>query len=114
MIQRLFFFVATLLVSSCSQIPDIVSPPISQNPAVIQLVDEAQEYSQLSQFAMAEAKLERALRLEPKNAALWFELAFINKDQGDLIAARSMALRAKSYSTSTNLTRNIDLFIDEL
>ncbi len=114
MIRKILFCFTVVIATSCSQLPTIVSAPVSHNGAVIQLVEEAQDHSRLEQYAMAEAKLERALRLEPKNAALWFELAFVKKDKDDLMSARSVALRAKSFSTSASLTRNIELFIEDL
>jgi Flp pilus assembly protein TadD len=51
-------------------------------------------------YALATASLERALRINPRDAELWLELGRIKLAQGDLAQAESMARRALSLAGS--------------
>lgn len=108
------FFIACLSISACSTLPSVKPYRISENTAVITLADEAYQLATLEQYDQAKSNIERALRMEPKNPALWLELARINKFQGDNDDALSLALRAKSLTQDNRLAENIDLFISEL
>lgn len=81
-----------------------VSPPVSGSAAVAQLVDSARADVAAGAPARAEAALERALRIEPKNPRLWQELARVKLGVGDFAQAESLALRANAWSgTDTGL-----------
>ncbi len=101
----------TLLITACGTMPLILRPPISTNPAVVQLIDDAFWHIDHEQYELATSKLERALRVEPSNAALWFELAEVHLLQNDAINARNFAVRAKSLSRDSALSRDIDQFV---
>lgn len=75
-----------------------VSPPVSGSAAVAQLVDSARADVAAGAPARAEAALERALRIEPKNPRLWQELARVKLGLGDFAQAESLALRANAWS----------------
>jgi len=49
--------------------------PVSGNDAVVSLVNAAQSNISDGKYDAAAATLERALRLEPRNPALWHQLA---------------------------------------
>lgn len=49
-------------------------------------------------FALAAASLERALRIEPKNAILWHELAKVRLDQSQWGETESLALKSNSLA----------------
>jgi Flp pilus assembly protein TadD len=51
-------------------------------------------------YAMATASLERALRINPRDAELWLELGRVKLAQGDRAQAESMARRALSLAGS--------------
>ncbi len=107
----------TLFFTACGTMPLILRPPISTNPAVVQLIDDVFWHIDHEQYELATSKLERALRVEPSNAALWFELAEVHLLQNDSISARNFAVRAKSLSRDAALSRDIDEFVlplDEL
>lgn len=84
---------------------DVPPPPSS---AVLALLDSAHQQSKSGRLDAAAAALERALRLEPRNAEVWSRLAEIRLQQGQLDQAASLA--AKSNSLAGNnvsvLTRN--------
>lgn len=104
----------TLFITACGTIPLILRPPISTNPAVVQLIDDAFWHIDHEQYELATSKLERALRVEPSSAALWFELAEVHLLQDDAISARNFAIRAKSLSRDSALSRDIDQFVFRL
>jgi tetratricopeptide (TPR) repeat protein len=71
-------------------------PVESSNQAVIALLDKARLDTGAGQREAAGASLERALRIEPRNAWLWHELAQLRLAQGQY--AQAIALAHKSIS----------------
>jgi Tfp pilus assembly protein PilF len=71
---------------------------VSQNTAVQNLYDQAMNYLSVGDFDQAEATLERGLRIEPNNPYLWFELARLSADYGNVKKARELASRAQSLA----------------
>ena len=66
------------------------------------LLASARQNVQAGQFAKAEMMLERALRLEPRNARLWQEMAQVKygqKDYGQVVqlCIKSNSLAGKDY-----------------
>lgn len=103
------------VLAGCTSMPLITTePPVSENMAVIDLLDEARNQSWYGEYNKSKATLERALRLEPNNAHIWFELARVNHENDDPASARNLAQRARSLSKSERLSRRIDNFIAEL
>lgn len=85
------------------------SPPPST--AVVALLDTATQQTRAGKLDNAAATLERALRLEPRNAELWTRLAEIRLQQGQLDQAAGLA--AKSNNLAGNnagiITRNLKI-----
>ncbi len=102
------------LLSGCASIAPLTTNSVSNNTAVVTLVEDARLLSDGGEYERAKSKLERALRLEPNNGALWFELAFTNKEQGNIRNARSLAERAQRLSRDRGLSNNIAALIEEL
>jgi tetratricopeptide (TPR) repeat protein len=69
---------------------------MSRNQAVLALLDRSQIDIQAGERESAGASLERALRIEPRNAWLWQELAQLRLTQGQY--AQAIALAKKSIS----------------
>ncbi len=108
------FITLLFLINACSTIAPLTATAVSDNTAVVTLVDEARILSDDGKYERAKSKLERALRLEPNNGALWFELAFTNKEQGNIRNARSLAERAQRLSRDRGLSNDIATLIEEL
>lgn len=70
----------------------------SSTPAVVALLQSSREQAQAGQPARAAALLERALRIEPRNAALWHNLAAVRLSQQRYAQAESLALRSNSLA----------------
>ncbi len=104
----LIFVSLGLLVSGCASLrmsPSPASTPISDNAAVVSLADSARSDTQAGNFATATASLERALRIEPRNAGLWQELARVRMAEGHYQQAEAMAQRSNSWAGDNNALR---------
>lgn len=71
---------------------------MSDNKAVIALLDQAQTDNTSGQREAAGASLERALRIEPRNPWLWLELAQVRLDQGQYAQAITLARKSNSFA----------------
>ena len=73
-------------------------PPASQNRAVLALLARAHQDASLGRREAAGAGLERALRIEPRNPWLWYELARLRLAQGQYGQASALAQKSNSLS----------------
>jgi predicted Zn-dependent protease len=71
---------------------------MSENKAVIALLDRAQTDNSSGQREAAGASLERALRIEPRNPWLWLELAQVRLAQGQYAQAITLARKSNSFA----------------
>ncbi len=120
------FFLLTLLLGACStrppgQLPPVIdsgsrsseslptgeipAPVIEAQPenrasrsAVVALLDRAEHYRRLGDTRSAAATLERALRIDPGNARLWYQLAVVRLEQGKPAQAEQLALKSNALS----------------
>ena len=94
---RLAPFLVILLLASCA----VLRPtPVSENPAVLGLMEQARADSAENKLQTAVAGIERALRIEPRNPWVWQELARLHLAQGDHAQAESLAARSTSWAGS--------------
>lgn len=68
------------------------------NPAVVALLNSAGAKEQAGSYEQAAAALERALRLEPRNAMLWHRLARVRLKQGQWQIAVDTAAKSNSLA----------------
>ena len=71
---------------------------MSNNKAVIALLDQAQTDNGAGHRASADSSLERALRIEPRNPWLWHQLAQLRIDQGQYAQAITLARKSNSFA----------------
>ena len=71
---------------------------MSDNPAVIALLDDTELSISRGNPEAAAGAVERALRLEPKNPWLWHRLALLKLGQGDLRLAVALAQKSNSLA----------------
>lgn len=97
--MRMFVLLLSLCyLASCSQIATKeTEQPVSQIPAVTSLYEQGLQHKQAGELAAAQASFERAVRIEPGNAALWYELAQLAFEQQHYDDAKELALRASTY-----------------
>jgi Tfp pilus assembly protein PilF len=106
-----YAFVLAALLAGCATVerpaeappeppaaPEAPAARVSENVAVAQLVQGARGESEAGQHAKAAASLERALRIEPRNARLWQELARVRLRQREYAQAESVASRSNSWA----------------
>ncbi|WP_432823521.1 tetratricopeptide repeat protein [Trichloromonas sp.] len=88
-------------------LPSSPAPPAkpSENTAVVALLQKSQSQSSAGQWDAASASLERALRIEPRNPALWQRLARVRLDQGDYAQAENLAAKSNSLAGSDQRLR---------
>ena len=75
----------------------LLRAPVSQNAAVVALADTARADAAAEKFSGATAALERALRIEPRNPRLWYELGRLKLTEGDFRQAANMAARSNTW-----------------
>lgn len=68
------------------------------NQAVAALLESADKYVKSKQLDKAGAALERALRIEPRNAGIWHDLAQIRLHQGQYQQAESLASKSNNLA----------------
>jgi predicted Zn-dependent protease len=72
------------------------------------LLDKARDAARQGDLDMAEAQLERALRIEPRNAILWHYMAKLRLHQGRLDQAAGLAAKSNSLDQQQNTTLQAD------
>lgn len=78
--------------------PGAVKQPTAANPTVVSLLDNARQQSAAGDEASAARTLESALRIEPRNARLWNQLAHVRIRQGEYAQAASLAAKANALA----------------
>ena len=78
--------------------PPPASLPGSNPKAVHSLLEIARSDAAAGRFGNAAASMERAIRLDPRNARLWQELARLRLQQGEFVQAEHVALRSNALT----------------
>jgi len=73
-----------------------IRPDPETNKAALALLSKARVAAQEGDLTVAEAQLERALRIEPQNAVLWHYMAKLRLHQGQLSQAAGLAAKSNS------------------
>lgn len=81
--------------------PSSVGRP--QPPAVVALLDTAEQQANDGDLEAAAASLERAIRIDPRNPTLWYHLATVRLSQGDAESAEQLAVKSNSLSTGNSV-----------
>lgn len=103
----LFLFLAALAAGCAAVAPEQPAPQQqpAENAAVASLMQSAHADADAGRLASAEANLERALRIDPRNPRLWQQLAGVRLQQGDYPQAESLAARSNSWAGQDNVLR---------
>lgn len=101
------FLLGTALISGCAGIStqEPESLPVSDNHAVTVLADAARADAAGGKIDAAVASLERALRIEPRNPALWHELAKLRLQQGQYLQAEGLAAKSNGWAGGNKALR---------
>ena len=76
------------------------------NQAVAALLENADKYVKSNQLDKAGAALERALRVEPRNASIWYDLAQIRLHQGQYQQAESLASKSNNLASGNRILQS--------
>ncbi len=105
--STILIFIASSLVVGCagfiSSTPE--TQPVSDNTAVVALMDTARTEIANGKLDTAVAPLERALRIEPHNPLLWQELARLRMQQGQYQQAEGLAARSNGWAGTSKALR---------
>ena len=89
-------------LAGCAAPPEQASwpgwPEQSNRKAVASLMHHARMEASAGRLGNAAASMERAIRLEPKNARLWQELARLRLTQRDYVQAEHVAMRSNTLT----------------
>lgn len=89
--------------------PAVVTPPPTRRQGTVSPLDtDIRQALSVRDYNRAAALTERALRIRPREAGLWYTLATIRLDQGRNAEALGHAQRALSFSTDTAQRRDIE------
>ena len=75
-----------------------VPPAATSSDAVVALLDQAEDYRRSGDINNEAATIERALRIDSKNAGLWSRLAAVRLDQGRPGQAEQLALKSNALA----------------
>ncbi|MFI3187865.1 MAG: tetratricopeptide repeat protein [Methylococcaceae bacterium] len=89
-----------------------IEPTVRLSPAVGALVSAANQNSQAGDLESAAASIERAIRIEPRNANLYYKLALVRLKQAKPRLAEDLAKKSALLAATDNtLKRNCWLLI---
>jgi len=74
-----------------------------QSPAVVALLDTAEQQANAGHLESAAASLERAIRIDPRNPVLWYHLATVRLAQNEPEQAEQLAIKSNSLATGSLL-----------
>lgn len=81
--------------------------PVPSSPAVIALMKQAEANRRNGELDLAVSKLERALRIQPRNPGLWYQLALVRMQQQQPRLAEELAKKSISLAgNDRTLLRN--------
>jgi len=85
-----------------------VRPSTATSRPVLALLEQANSAAREGDLAVAEARLERALRIEPRNPVLWYYMAKLRLHQGRFDEAAGLAAKSNSLDRTSNRTLQAD------
>ena len=109
----LVFLVTVMLISGCVKAPP--SQPYSEptrassparESAVELLQREASEALRMENYALAIETLQRAIRIEPRNAYSWHYLGLTYLQMGDYARCQAMARRSNGFAADDDRLMN--------
>lgn len=112
--RHIFALVLLLFFAGCAALPRSGVPrtapsvPVSDKPVVVTLADVAHTEAEAGRLDEAAATLERALRIEPRNATLWQRLASVRLAQGETAQAIQLAQKSLSLAGDNRALRAAD------
>jgi len=106
-LYTLTILAVSTFLSACAGMyaPAPEARPVSDNSAVLALMDSARKDIAQGKPDAAGATLERALRIEPRNPVLWQELARLRLQQGQYQQVEGFAARSNGWAGNDKVLR---------
>jgi len=82
--------------------PEPRAVPFARNPATVALLTAAEAEINAGRYPIAGAKIDRALRIDPKDPWVWHGLATLQLASGELAQAAATARRSNALAGSTD------------
>ena len=83
---------------------EVEAPVVSrQPPAVLALLEHAEQQANAGDLGASAASLERAIRINPDNPVLWYHLATVRLEQGEALQAEQLAVKSNSLAPGDTL-----------
>ncbi len=98
----LLFLTLPLMQVTAQVNPAVHYLRVNTSNAVNALLVEAKTHFERNEFEQAAAKLERALRIDPRNPILWHNLAGVRLKQEDWKRAASLAAKSNALAVNDN------------
>lgn len=73
-----------------------------QSPAVVALLESAEQQANAGNLESSAASLERAIRIDPNNPVLWYHLATVRLEQGDSVQAEQLAVKSNRLAAGNH------------
>jgi len=114
--RALYSWVACVLLAACAGVPtqDPAATAPTGKPVVVALAADADRARRAGDHEQAAEYIERALRIEPADAGLWYRLAEVRFAQGRYDQAVNFASKSNSLAgaDSAQRRRNWSLIAD--
>ncbi|OED41654.1 hypothetical protein ACH42_13200 [Endozoicomonas sp. (ex Bugula neritina AB1)] len=113
-------FLLTVLLAGCTSSPVIQmsemesSPYTERDDALGSLLDEAWLAREAGKLDKAESWLSRAMRISPTNPEVYYHMALLRQQQGELEQAKQLAGRALSLGPEQSLEHQLTHLLDAL
>lgn len=104
--RRSLAFITVLLLTACATLAPPAEPPAPPRvgkPVVLALMQDADRALAASRYDTAASTLERALRIEPRNASLWHRLANVRYRQQRYEQAIQLASKSNTLARDGRL-----------
>ena len=96
--KRCNFVLCLLLIIAVAGCSNVALQPVSHSNASQQLLAQAEVAQQSGDISGAISHVERAVRIEPRNAYAWHTLATLQLAAGNINKAEQFARRSNQYA----------------
>ncbi len=97
-----------VVIPTQERVREPASPPAAsrQPPAVLALLEHAEQQANDGDMESSAASLERAIRITPGSAVLWYHLATLRLAQGEARQAEQLAVKSNSLAPGNRVQQS--------
>ncbi len=102
-------------VAPVTRVVEQPQPAAARNPAVLALLESAQQKQQQGAYSAAQSNLERAQRIAPRDPQVYYQLADLSRLQGQYLQAEQLALKGVAVAAGQfGIERKLWLLIADI